>query len=356
MTSFLMQVSAEETGTLEIQCAKDNRVLDGMHWRLYKTGHRENDALILDDDFSEYSITMGEEAFSLDEWNTSQITAAAETLMFYTITDKIPYRDEGTTDDNGILVFSGLEDGIYLLCGDVLKKEDITYVPNAILFEIRNEEKSYLNYFPKVVYRTLNMGNTVYTVTKIWKNAPGGKHPNSVTAELFCDGELQKTAVLNEENNWTYEWEDNDGHEWIIKEKDVPQNYTVVYHADMTAYLIINTFEYPIASSSITDIKAEPETQSFSDSSIISTNSEIDENSEKQIIPDPDSEKKAESNSDDINHSIATNVVFDSENKNSVIIDKLPQTGQLWWPVPPLICFGFLMIITGIRLKKNHNI
>lgn len=33
---------------------------------------------------------------------------------------------------------------------------------------------------------------------------------------------------------------------------------------------------------------------------------------------------------------------------------KLPQTGQLWWPVPVLVCLGLLLIVFGVS-KRRHG-
>ncbi len=43
----------------------------------------------------------------------------------------------------------------------------------------------------------------------------------------------------------------------------------------------------------------------------------------------------------------------------SVPVAKLPQTGQLWWPVPILLCGGLVLIAVGFvfirRMKSNEN-
>ena len=40
---------------------------------------------------------------------------------------------------------------------------------------------------------------------------------------------------------------------------------------------------------------------------------------------------------------------------NGVPGNKLPQTGQLWWPVPVLIAAGFLLIIFGLIRRRRHS-
>jgi LPXTG-motif cell wall-anchored protein len=41
--------------------------------------------------------------------------------------------------------------------------------------------------------------------------------------------------------------------------------------------------------------------------------------------------------------------------ENVPLADKLPQTGQLWWPIPMLLAFGMLFILTGILRRRNMN-
>ena len=33
--------------------------------------------------------------------------------------------------------------------------------------------------------------------------------------------------------------------------------------------------------------------------------------------------------------------------------DKLPQTGQLWWPVPALLCAGLVLILAGVIRRRG---
>ena len=40
--------------------------------------------------------------------------------------------------------------------------------------------------------------------------------------------------------------------------------------------------------------------------------------------------------------------------KKSNVAKKLPQTGQLWWPVPFLVCLGLISLIIGL-VRKNKN-
>ena len=70
-----------------------------------------------------------------------------------------------------------------------------------------------------------------YGVQKVWddNNNEAGARPQSVTVELYANGEpTGQRAVLNESNNWAYTWENLDSNKsYEAVEIDLPQNYTV---------------------------------------------------------------------------------------------------------------------------------
>ena len=70
-----------------------------------------------------------------------------------------------------------------------------------------------------------------YGVQKVWadNNNEAGARPQSVTVELYANGEpTGQKVVLNESNNWAYTWENLDSNKsYQAVEIDLPQNYTV---------------------------------------------------------------------------------------------------------------------------------
>lgn len=93
--------------------------------------------------------------------------------------------------------------------------------------------------------------STSYTVTKVWEdndNAAGDR-PNSIKVQLYRDGviftdteTIKGEQTLDENNNWTYTWNDlpeyQDGTHvpsvYTVKEVDVPDSYSVVEDPDGT--------------------------------------------------------------------------------------------------------------------------
>ena len=85
-----------------------------------------------------------------------------------------------------------------------------------------------------------------YTVTKLWQD--GGNHelrPESVTVDIYKDGELFETKILNAENNWSYTWyvSGEDQGKWTVTERSVTEPYKVTVQQTGNTFSIINTLE-----------------------------------------------------------------------------------------------------------------
>ena len=80
------------------------------------------------------------------------------------------------------------------------------------------------------------------TVKKVWKG--GSNHPDSVTVQLLCDGDLYGEQVLNSGNGWNYTWTVTvSGHTWSVKEVNVPDGYTCDVAWENNVATITNTFK-----------------------------------------------------------------------------------------------------------------
>ena len=368
--------AAESKGTLALWCVKDDEIVDKMHWQIYRVGHREQNDYVFEGAFSGYRPTLGDVTKPMLEWNADTVSSAAETLRTYAITDKIPVRGQGETNDKGNLNFSGLEDGLYLVIGEILKKGTKTYIPSAIFFEMNGQEEAYLNSFPKIILETLDKQTADYSVKKVWMNDKNQPPDEStyITCELYRDGELKETVRLDESNGWVYQWTDQTGHEWLVKEKEIPKNYTVAYKGNHTQYLIVNTYERPRDDSSATDENTTPASTTTTDGqavdkqTTVSTATQITGRQTTAVtersttnVRETGTTAKYSSNrppSQTNPPQTYTTVVSPPPGGNTPgnppgDTPKLPQTGQLWWPVPILGSGGLLLIAIGARLRRK---
>ena len=104
-------------------------------------------------------------------------------------------------------------------------------------------------------------------------------------------------AVLLAENSWRYAWDNLDpSATWLVAEADVPEGYTVSVSCEGSVFTVLNTAKTPLPS---TDGGNAPDGGT-----------------------------------------------------------RLPQTGQLWWPVPVLLAGGLALCAAGVlgRRKKRRAV
>lgn len=311
--------------SIKLICRRDNTILTGMKWRLYRIGERSGDKIVLTGDFAEYPVDMD----GITEENVEQ---KAKTLESYAVADSIAPVGSGETDENGELKFNGLSSGVYLAVGRILNIGHTYYVPSSLLLEANDTDISFsYDAYPKFTYATLGGSVGSYTVRKVWVNdSPGSvAHPTYVTVDLFRNEELYDTVVLNEENNWEYRWRDLEPiNDWHVAERDIPVDYTVLIDFNSTQFLIKNSFRSTDISTTTTTATATGTT----------TSTEIGQTTRISTT--------------------ATAITQSSATKPPTTTIKLPpliQTGQLWWPVIPLSAGGLVLISLGTLIKNKKD-
>lgn len=80
------------------------------------------------------------------------------------------------------------------------------------------------------------------SVRKVWSDGSANHTNDSITVNLLKDGKVEKSQVLNAENNWAYTFDRlAEGHTWTAEEAAVPAGYTVSYKTEGTETTITNT-------------------------------------------------------------------------------------------------------------------
>ena len=344
-TLLVKPAFAEETdGSLTLWCVKDEDIVVNMHWQLYRVGHREADDYVFEGDFENYRTTLGDQTKPMLEWDAETVAEVAEALRRKTIVNKIDKRDEGYTNSAGAVTFSGLEDGLYLVWGDILNVGDTTYIPSAIFFEMRGEDAAVLNAYPKIVLRTLNASGSRYQAKKVWLNdeEQPWNRATSITVELYRDNAYYDEVELSEDYDWTYEWDDTDEHIWFVYEKDIPAGYTVSYKDNTYQYLIINTYEGDTNESSTTDTQT---TTTTTETTTVDT----------QTTASSDKTTTSSQPSTTTATTTVKTTTTPPPSTTTVTTEKAPQTGQLWWPVPALAAGGLLCFGIGMTIRKKND-
>ncbi len=170
----------------------------------------------------------------------------ASTLNSYIVANQIVPDRTAKTNDEGIVFFENLKTGLYFVSEVMVEDNSGTYIFNQFLVYVPTPlaDGSYdysveakpkcTNYIPKNEYR----------VTKLWQDMGNqNDRPEEIEVEIYKDGILQETQVLNAENNWSYIWytSSKDNCKWTVTEKNVPENYTVTIQQNDNYFSIINT-------------------------------------------------------------------------------------------------------------------
>lgn len=290
--------------SLRIVCDYNGDPVANEEFSVYKVASISTDwKITVEDNFKRYPVDFSK-LKNEDEWQD-----IAEVLRNYAIRAQLDPDCTGETDENGELQFSQADDeitrGIYLVSEKKLIVDDDYYKVLPFLIELPEKSNSGDNEYevvvePKEFYDVVPDSVDV-DVAKAWDDETAQSYrPDSIEVELLKDGELYDTQELSENNNWRYTWEGLDGEpEWIVVEKDVADNYTVTSETNDTSVTITNTID--------------PSTRDTSSSNKTTTSS------------------------------------------SSSSSGKLPQTGQLWWPVPVLSATGLFLIVIGIAYEEKKR-
>ena len=208
-------------------------------------------------------------------------------------------------------------------------------------------------------------------VIKLWRDeGHEAQRPESITVELLRNGEVYDTVKLSDANNWKYDWTNlPKDSEWTVREAGVPVQYTVSTVQEGTAYILTNTYitePEPIDVEVLKIWKDEGHENErpkkitaalLRDGVVYETVALHAENGWSYqwhaLDPSYTWTVKEQTVLDKYTSSaVRDGDVFIITNTYSVI----PQTGQLWWPVPILLAFGLGMIVIGlIRRRGLHN-
>ena len=225
-----------------------------------------------------------------------------------------------------------------------------------------------------IITNTLNVTEETVSrqVIKIWEDKGYEENrPADITVELLADGQVYDTVVLNADKQWMYQWNGlNKDTVWSIREVTVPENYNSVITAEGSVFVITNIYTPPYTPPEPVDrtvIKvwkndgAHLEERPAEIQAALLCNGEVyevvvlnEENGwtyhwtgldgakEWTVIEYKALDKYTSSVTQDGITFIITNTYSD-----------IPQTGQLWWPVPMLLALGLGMIVAGLVRRRG---
>ena len=301
-SSFAESAAEKEEYSVTIVCRSEGNEIPGLVYSLYRVADMEDDGTLSPvGEFASLPV-----ALNVGEDGRDKL---AQTLKAYVFADSVSPSLRGTTGEDGTALVSVPEPGLYLMTAERISIGLLTYSTKPLLLTLPSgnpagkDPLNRISVFPKFSAEENPEDNpTDETVTRkvivVWddENVPELR-PERVTIELHRNGEIVDQEELNELNGWRWTWDglpvrDHLGsvNEWTVVER-IGTDHTVMIEERGITFVVVNTLDGETEASS--DINVETE--------------------------EP----------------------------------KLPQTGQLWMPVPYLICGGLLLILTGTLLIRR---
>lgn len=244
-----------------------------------------------------YTTTPDFEKYSIDLHltNADEMRSAALTLESYIIADQPQSRDKKTVDDSGTVQFTGLPEGLYVALGSVQEYEKVLTEQSPVIAYLpaSSEDQRALYDLTVEMKRAPVEEKVKYKVYKTWKNDEASERPKEIKVALNrSDG--QKSELVE---TVTLNKENNWSYSWDGLEKGY--KYSVAEISKDNRYKVTITEESGV----FTVCKT------------------------KGTTPPPPNTKSS----------------------------RLPQTGQLWWPVAVLAIFGALFLAIGMKGKSNRE-
>lgn len=368
-----------ESCSLELTFAPKDLPAGGVTFRVYRVAqvNTNNATFTPVAPYSSYNV-LGSTADWLDR---------AATLESYVLRDKLPATAQAVTDEDGVASFTGLQSGLYLILGERYQREGFFYTPVSCFLSLPNSYDRGLTWVSQVSARMKfsetpdTSGQTLQRhALKVWHDeGHEDQRPQKVTVDLLRDGEVFDTVDLSAGNNWRCDWTDLDGaSEWRLVEREV-ENYIPVVTQEGITFLVTNTYKAkpipptptptpgggggddgPDPTPTPTPTPTATSTPAPSGSPAPSPTPPASTNTPNREDPDPGEEDLGD---EEIPLSDLVNDPGDGEpdpgedlGDNEIPLTRLPQTGQLWWPVPLLAVLGLFLILSGLIRRRRGEL
>lgn len=305
----------------------DDEPLAGVKSRIYRIASIDADAkyTILD----EFSAAFSDADFFNNGYDFDAWKSCVDSVKSYVKSNKIAAYKEGTSDKEGKTYYTDLDLGVYLVLSDNLVDSKYVHSFAAFVYPVplldRGKDSGVLewHYDVNVTPKTERVERIIdeeFVVYKRWSDSGyEDKRPSSISVRIYCDEKLYKTVTLTASNSWKYSWSYEPGHDWKLVETSTGENYTASLSTskkdNVYTFVFTNTYNPPETPPNDTppeDPVTPPSTPDLP--SVLGAIRDLPE-------------------------------VLGAR--------RLPQTGQLWWPLPILVLFGVFFIIKGIRRNSK---
>ena len=199
--------TATMKGSIEYQFPVDDCVV-----KVYKIAEIDDqNKVIYDEDFKGANI-------ALDVTNSNSLNACSNVLQSYIQANQMK-ADFEMSVKNKVAYFDNLNKGIYFIDGSIVKSNDQVYKPMCTLVVLPYTNENHQEVYDVVIkgkyeVETYEPDKTIsIKVMKVWDDKGNEKNrPKQISVQLLCDDFVYDQVVLNESNDWSYEWKQLENH------------------------------------------------------------------------------------------------------------------------------------------------
>ena len=300
----------------------------------------------------------------------------AETLAPYAEADLTPEAAKQTQTD-GTLSFDGLQPGLYLLIaeGAVVKEETAdykySYIPTVVtlpqfaqgswVYGADADFDAGAAIHPKCSYEEIPHEEYEYAIYKRWVgddaslqaavqpvtlDAAGAadavqtvlQRPVSIAVDIYRDGRLYERVELNEQNNWRYDWKSLSAHRWYAVERTTNTGYSVSMNVTGREITFTNTYTPPSEPPGYVPPPRRETPPPTPEREVLGAR-------RPEPTPTPTVQEQPE----------VLGVRRQREGEAVLGSRRLPQSGQLWWPVPVLAIAGVVLFAAGAAKRRREE-
>lgn len=335
--------STPVTLTVTANNLSDGKAISGLELTVYKAADMEVESnglvtFYLTPEFEEYNedgAKRTDGGLDPNDFDSSSWASAAKSLEPQVMSDAANKKKfqsvSQTTGADGKVTFTGLEQGLYLMLGIYKGTEyqSVEVTPAFLtlpqwsedakewLYDAQSKVKPTVTPKPPVTPK-----ETSITVQKIWANddTAQSSRPASVNVELLdATGKTVDSQTLSASNGWKFTWAGLEEGKWSVKESVVPTGYAVSYEEATTTEGKTITVKNTKNSPGVLGESREKET--------------------------PDETEKKKKN--------VRGTSREGDTASEQGSTRLPQTGQLWWPVWLLSGLAAVLVIIGLILRMS---
>lgn len=323
------KVDLSKKGSLTVyHTSVDKEPLAGVKSHIYRVA--SIDAAGVYTILNDYEAAFDDKDFFNNNYDFDAWKSCVDKLKDHVKTNKIKAYRDGTSDAKGSTYYTDLDLGVYLVLTDTYTDSKYVHTFSDFVYPVpllaMDTSKGVLDWHYEVTVspkktRADRIIDDEFVVLKRWADSNSSTRPNEIKVAIYRDSELYKNITLSSSNNWQYSWTYEPGHEWKLVETSTGKNYkpslSTNRNENKYTFVFTNTYDPPR-----TPPEPDPPTP---------------ETPEEPTLPD-----------------LPTVLGAIRDLPQVLGARRLPQTGQLWWPLPVLVLAGVLFIIKGIR-KNSKN-